>query len=150
MIIKKLCLVVLFLVGCNTYDDGAIAEADQIVREFQDDNEPKRPEEKLTQIEIEAAQKSLEQEQLKQKSLSVDPETRSKLSTEAQKRWPEDYSTQEYWINEEISAYHRMKKIPNDPIKKRAQRQWPVDYSVQEHWYKEQVAAKKRLQVTSN
>lgn len=69
-----------------------------------------------------------------------------KLKARAKKDWPDDYTTQEYWINEQIDAYHYMQTIPNDDkIKKKAQRDWPLDYITQKYWYNEQIDAKARL-----
>ena len=70
----------------------------------------------------------------------------AKLKEKAKRDWPNDYTTQEYWINEQKEAYEYMKSIPNDEIKKKAQRDWPLDFSTQKFWYNEQIEAKKRLQ----
>lgn len=76
---------------------------------------------------------------------SEEDKIRVKITQKAAEQWPDDYSTQEYWINEQMQAYARMKNIPDDRIKKKAQRDWPLDFSTQEFWYKEQMAAKERL-----
>jgi hypothetical protein len=69
----------------------------------------------------------------------------AKLKAIAAKNWPDDFSTQEYWINEEIEAYKEMKQIPDNSIKRKAQRNWPYDFSTQKYWYNEQIEAKERL-----
>jgi hypothetical protein len=68
-----------------------------------------------------------------------------KLKLIAQRDWPDDYSTQEYWINQELEAFKDMKLIPDNAIKRRAQRDWPYDFSTQKYWYNQQIEAKERL-----
>lgn len=68
-----------------------------------------------------------------------------KLKEKAAKSWPNDYTTQEYWINEEIEAYRYMLTIPGDDIKKQAENSWPLDYTTQKYWYNEQIEARERL-----
>lgn len=69
-----------------------------------------------------------------------------KLKAKAKRDWPEDYTTQEFWVNQQIEAYHYMLTIPNnDKIKKKAQRDWPLDFTTQQFWYNEQIDAKERL-----
>jgi hypothetical protein len=70
---------------------------------------------------------------------------RKKLQAKANRDWPNDYSTQEYWINQEMDDYKIMLTIPDNPIKRQAERDWPYDFSTQRFWYVEQVAAKERL-----
>ncbi len=68
------------------------------------------------------------------------------LKDKAKRDWPEDYTTQEFWIKEQITDYHYMQTIPNDDkIKKKAQRDWPLDFSTQKYWYNEQILARDRL-----
>lgn len=70
-----------------------------------------------------------------------------KLKAKAKRNWPEDYTTQEYWINEQIEAYHYMLSISNnDKIKKKAQRDWPLDFTTQQFWYNQQIEARQRLE----
>lgn len=79
---------------------------------------------------------------------AVDEENQiiAKLKKKAARDWPEDYTTQEYWIKEQIAAYHYMQTIPqDDKIKKKAQRDWPLDFSTQKYWYNEQIEARERL-----
>ena len=68
-----------------------------------------------------------------------------KLKAKAKRDWPNDYVTQEYWVNEQIEAYEYMLKIKDNPIKKQAQRDWPLDFSTQKFWYNEQIEARERL-----
>ena len=69
----------------------------------------------------------------------------AKLKERAKRDWPNDYTTQEYWINEQIDAYEYMLKIPDNSIKRKAQKDWPLDFSTQKYWYNEQIEAKERL-----
>ena len=71
----------------------------------------------------------------------------AKLKVKAKRNWPDDYTTQEFWINQQIEAYHNMLTIPDtDRIKKKAQRDWPLDFTTQQFWYNEQIDAKQRLE----
>lgn len=82
-------------------------------------------------------------------NLQIQEEQRiiTKLKAKAKRDWPDDYTTQEFWINEQIEAYHYMLTIPNsDRIKEKAQRDWPLDFSTQKFWYNEQIEARLRLQ----
>ncbi|GEN75491.1 hypothetical protein CHA01nite_12310 [Chryseobacterium hagamense] len=80
---------------------------------------------------------------------STDPKKEAiiiRLKEKAKKDWPNDYSTQEFWINEQIEAYDYMETIEDNPIKQQAQKDWPLDFSTQKFWYEEQVEAKKRIE----
>jgi len=68
-----------------------------------------------------------------------------KLKAKAKKDWPNDFTTQEYWINEQIEAYEYMLTIENNSIKKQAQRDWSLDFTTQKYWYNEQIEARERL-----
>lgn len=68
-----------------------------------------------------------------------------KLKAKAKRDWSDDYTTQEFWVNEEIEAYKYMKTIPDGSIKRKAQHDWPLDFSTQKFWYNEQVEAKERM-----
>jgi len=68
-----------------------------------------------------------------------------KLKENAARDWPDDYTTQEYWVNEEIDAYDHMLTVPDDEIKRNAQRDWPLDFTTQKYWYYEQIEAKERM-----
>jgi hypothetical protein len=68
-----------------------------------------------------------------------------KLKLKAAKNWPNDYSTQEYWVNQEVEDYKYMRTIPAGPIKRQADRNWPYDYTTQKYWYDEQILARERL-----
>lgn len=69
----------------------------------------------------------------------------AKLKERAKRDWPNDYTTQEFWINEQIAAYEYMLRIPDNSIKRKAQQDWPLDFSTQKYWYNEQIEAKERL-----
>lgn len=67
------------------------------------------------------------------------------LKSKAKRDWPNDYAMQEYWINEQMTAYEYMLTIENNSIKEQAQRDWPLDFLTQKFWYNEQLEAKERL-----
>lgn len=80
---------------------------------------------------------------------STDPKKEAviiRLKEKAKKDWPNDYTTQEFWINEQIEAYDYMETIQDNTIKQQAQRDWPLDFSTQKFWYEEQLEAKKRIE----
>ena len=90
--------------------------------------------------------KQLENEMINNKLRNEELNIIQLLKSKAKKDWPEDYITQEYWITEQIDAYHYMQIISNeDRIKKKAQRDWPLDFVTQKYWYNEQIEAKERL-----
>jgi len=68
-----------------------------------------------------------------------------KLKARAQRDWPNDYMTQEFWVNEQIEAYEYMLTIEDNSIKKQAQHDWPLDFITQKFWYNEQIEAKERM-----
>lgn len=68
-----------------------------------------------------------------------------KLKVKAKQNWPSDYSTQEFWVNQELEDYKYMKEIPAGPIKDKAQQDWPLDFSTQKFWYNEQIEAQQRM-----
>lgn len=78
----------------------------------------------------------------------VDAEKESiieKLKAKAKKDWPNDFITQEFWVNEQIDAYEYMLTIEDNSIKARAQKDWPLDFLTQKFWYNEQVEAQDRM-----
>lgn len=68
-----------------------------------------------------------------------------KLKAKAKRDWPNDYTTQEFWINQQIDDYEYMLTIEDNEIKRRAQRDWPLDFTTQKFWYNEQIEARERL-----
>lgn len=72
-------------------------------------------------------------------------EVLAKLKAKAREDWPDDYSTQEYWVNTELEDYKYMKEVPAGSLKSKAQRDWPLDFSTQKYWYNEQIEAQKRM-----
>ncbi|KOS08151.1 hypothetical protein AM493_01195 [Flavobacterium akiainvivens] len=68
-----------------------------------------------------------------------------KLKERAKRDWPDDYVTQEFWVNEQLDAYDYMLKIEENSIKKKAQQDWPLDFVTQKFWYNEQIEAKNRI-----
>jgi hypothetical protein len=88
---------------------------------------------------------SPEEQQLNEKAAHERAAIIEQLKAKAAKDWPNDYSTQEFWINEEIAAYDHMLTVPDDAIKRAAQRDWPLDFTTQKFWYYQQMEAKERL-----
>lgn len=92
-----------------------------------------------------------EPEELKfvdEKPLSIsnnEAEILAEIKSEAQSKWGNDYSMQEYWIKKQMSAYHYMKQLPDNEIKQESQNKWYNDYSMQKYWYDKQIKAKERL-----
>lgn len=70
---------------------------------------------------------------------------KEKLKEKAKRDWPNDYMTQEFWMNEQLDAYDYMLGIEENSIKKQAQRDWPLDFITQKFWYDEQIEAKERM-----
>lgn len=68
-----------------------------------------------------------------------------KLKAKAERDWPNDYTTQEYWINQEMEDYKYMLAIPEGPIKNQAEWNWPYDYTTQKYWFDEQIEGRERL-----
>lgn len=68
-----------------------------------------------------------------------------KLKAKAKRDWPNDFTTQEFWLNEQIESYEYMLSIENNSIKAKAQQDWPLDFSTQKFWYNEQIEAQERM-----
>ncbi len=68
-----------------------------------------------------------------------------KLKAKAKRDWPSDFTTQEFWVNQQIEDYEYMLTIENNSIKAKAQKDWPLDFSTQKFWYNEQIEAQKRM-----
>lgn len=68
-----------------------------------------------------------------------------KLKAKAKRDWPNDFTTQEFWVNEQIDAYEYMLTIENNSIKAKAQKDWPLDFTTQKFWYNEQIEAQERM-----
>lgn len=102
--------------------------------------------ESLTEAEKDSIKelRILQQEQ-ERKLESEKQQVIAKLKERAKRDWPNDYTTQEYWINEQIEAYEYMLQIPDNSIKRKAQQDWPLDFNTQKYWYNEQIEAKERL-----
>lgn len=80
-----------------------------------------------------------------EKSISEKDIVKEKLKERAERDWPNDYTTQEFWMNEQLDAYDYMLGIEENSIKKQAQRDWPLDFVTQKFWYDEQIEAKERM-----
>lgn len=110
------------------------------------ETENNNPKIELTQIQKDSiAEIRKKEEQQKAKIKSEKEQIVVKLKKRAKRDWPNDYTTQEYWINEQIEAYEYMLTIENNSIKKQAQRDWPLDFTTQKYWYNEQIEARERL-----
>lgn len=68
-----------------------------------------------------------------------------KLKAKAKRDWPNDFTTQEFWVNQQIDDYEYMLTIENNSIKAKAQKDWPLDFSTQKFWYNEQIEAQERM-----
>lgn len=68
-----------------------------------------------------------------------------KLKAKAKRDWPNDFTTQEFWVNQQIDAYDYMLNIENNAIKAKAQKDWPLDFTTQQFWYNEQMDAQERM-----
>ncbi|MGH2664868.1 hypothetical protein [Flavobacterium sp.] len=68
-----------------------------------------------------------------------------KLKVKAKRDWPDDFTTQEFWINQQIEDYEYMLSIENNSIKSKAQKNWPLDFTTQKFWYGEQIEAQERM-----
>ena len=88
----------------------------------------------------------LQKEELANSQILEEENIITKLKIKAKNNWPDDYTTQEFWINKQIEAYHYMLTIPeSDRIKKKAQRDWPLDFSTQQFWFNQQIEAIQRI-----
>lgn len=65
-------------------------------------------------------------------------EVRKKLKDQAERDWPNNHTTQEYWVKEQLEAYDYMLTVPSDAFKQKAQKDWPLDYVTQKYWYDQQ------------
>lgn len=79
------------------------------------------------------------------KANAAKEEITEKLKERARRDWPDDYTTQEFWVNQQLEDYDYMLGIPDNSIKSRAQRDWPLDFSTQKFWYNEQIEARERM-----
>lgn len=80
-----------------------------------------------------------------EKSNSEKEDIIEKLKEKAKRDWPNDYSTQEFWVNQQIDDYEYMLSVENNSIKAKAQKDWPLDFSTQKFWYNEQIEAQERM-----
>lgn len=71
---------------------------------------------------------------------------KAKLKKVAARDWPNDYTTQEYWVDQQLEDYRYMITIADDDIKRQAQRDWPLDFTTQKFWYNQQIEAKERME----
>ena len=90
---------------------------------------------------IQPSESEVQQQQLDNEKSEVI----AKLKAKAARDWPDDYSTQEFWVNQEIEDYEYMKGIEDNSIKRKAQHDWPLDFTTQKFWYNEQIDARERM-----
>lgn len=84
---------------------------------------------------------------------SVTSEEKHSIKEQSKIEWPDDYSMQEYYINDQLQALTAIKKlqndVKNDPKKERilqkAIREWPKDYTMQLYRANEEIEAYQRL-----
>jgi hypothetical protein len=85
--------------------------------------------------------------------LSILDEEKKLIKERSKIEWPEDYSMQEHYINEQIQALTGIKKLQNEVkrhyeknrIVQRAINEWPKDYSMQLYRANEEIEAYMRL-----
>jgi len=70
---------------------------------------------------------------------------KEKLKAKAKRDWPNDFTTQEFWVNQQMDDYEYMLTIEDNSIKQKAQHDWPLDFSTQKFWYNEQIDAQERM-----
>ena len=116
-----------------------------VIANFGDDKTPSNSsniaiEENNPKIELTQIQKDSIAEIKTQKEQIV-----ARLKKRAKRDWPNDFTTQEFWINQQIENYEYMLTIENNLIKRQAQRDWPIDFTTQKFWYNQQIEARERL-----
>jgi len=91
---------------------------------------------------------------LENADISVSEEEKKTIKSKSKIEWPDDYSMQEYYINEQIQALENIKvlkeNVKNHAEKSRiidkAIREWPQDYTMQIYKANEEIEAYLRLQ----
>ena len=86
--------------------------------------------------------------------ISISEDEKKIIKTRSKTEWANDYSMQEYYINEQIQALEKIKKLKNDVknnldksrIVERAINEWPKDYTMQIYKAEQEIAAYSRLQ----
>lgn len=79
------------------------------------------------------------------KNDEIKDEIVEKLKAKAKRDWPNDYTTQEFWVNQQIEDYEYMLSIEDNSIKSQAQQDFPLDFTTQKFWYNQQIDAKERM-----
>ncbi len=79
------------------------------------------------------------------KNNEIKNEIIEKLKAKAKRDWPNDYTTQEFWVNQQIEDYEYMLSIEDNSIKSQAQQDFPLDFTTQKFWYNQQIDAKERM-----
>jgi hypothetical protein len=139
-------LTILFFILFGAVSDKTTKNTNQnFIDNVESEAAPNYTEPKVVQPDPVSDSLTQVREAIAQKEVIEEAEVLEKLKARAKRDWPNDYSTQEFWINEEIEDYRYMRTIPNDAIKRQAQRDWPLDFSTQKFWYNEQIEAKERL-----
>lgn len=76
---------------------------------------------------------------------AIKDEIIEKLKSKAGRDWPNDYTTQEFWVNQQIEDYEYMLTIEDNSIKSQAQQDFPLDFTTQKFWYNQQIDAQERM-----
>lgn len=129
-----IALIVIANLGDKKESSTTSTDQNTSTRETQNSTQTEQVNSAPTEADIQAEKADAEKQAIIQK-----------LKARAKRDWPNDYTTQEFWVNEQIEAYEYMLTIENNSIKKQAQRDWPLDFSTQKFWYNEQIEAKERM-----
>jgi hypothetical protein len=60
------------------------------------------------------------------------------LSKKVKQKFPNDFYTQECWINQQMKDYEYMLNCKDVALKEKAQRNLPLDFSAQKYYYDDQ------------
>ncbi len=108
-------------------------------------------------IEIKEQEKVIREEIkeiLENADAAVNADEKTIIKARSKTEWPDDYSMQEHYINEQIQALEKMKKLKNEVkndvdkarIVQKAVSEWPEDYTMQVHIANKEIEAYLRLQ----
>lgn len=105
-----------------------------------------KEQEKVTREEI--------KEMLENADVLVNEDEKKLIKSRSKTEWANDYSMQEHYINEQIQALEKIKKLKNEVkndadksrIVQKAIREWPEDYTMQVHISNQEIEAYLRLQ----
>lgn len=91
---------------------------------------------------------------LENADISVNEDEKKLIKSRSKTEWANDYSMQEHYINEQIHALEKIKKLKNEVkndadksrIVQKAISEWPEDYTMQVHIANQEIEAYLRLQ----